>query len=229
VDEHQDDLAHFITESHRRKHLFPYLRELAEILQREQVAFLQKISELTKNVDHIKQIVVAQQSYAKSSGLVDNVDPAEMIDDALTTTSLGVAGKGITITTDFGELSVVCIDRHKALQILVNLMQNAMHALKEVERVEKVVTIRARINEERNLRIEVVDIGPGIAQEHLTRVFAHGFTTKKEGHGFGLHISATAAIEMGGSLTARSEGLGAGATFNLVIPPRSLDSRKLDA
>jgi signal transduction histidine kinase len=52
----------------------------------------------------------------------------------------------------------------------------------------------------------------------LTRVFAHGFTTKKDGHGFGLHSAALTAKEMGGSLTVQSDGPGHGATFVLELP-----------
>ena len=58
----------------------------------------------------------------------------------------------------------------------------------------------------------------GIARENLTRIFSHGFTTKKHGHGFGLHSCANAAGEMGGSLSVRSDGPGKGATFTLELP-----------
>jgi signal transduction histidine kinase len=58
----------------------------------------------------------------------------------------------------------------------------------------------------------------GIAPEMLTRIFQYGFTTRQEGHGFGLHSSALAAQEMGGTLTVHSEGPGHGATFILELP-----------
>jgi signal transduction histidine kinase len=52
----------------------------------------------------------------------------------------------------------------------------------------------------------------------LNRIFNHGFTTRQKGHGFGLHSGALAAREMGGTLTARSDGPGAGAMFTLELP-----------
>jgi signal transduction histidine kinase len=64
----------------------------------------------------------------------------------------------------------------------------------------------------------VIDNGVGIPAENLTRIIAHGFTTRKNGHGFGLHCGALAAREMGGALTAQSEGPGRGATFVLELP-----------
>ena len=60
----------------------------------------------------------------------------------------------------------------------------------------------------------------GIAPENLTRIFSHGFTTRREGHGFGLHSGALAAREMDGRLVASSDGPGKGATFTLELPAR---------
>lgn len=79
------------------------------------------------------------------------------------------------------------------------------------------MTIRVSRQDE-TARITVSDNGVGIAVENLTRIFAHGFTTKKNGHGFGLHSSALAAKELGGSLRASSEGPDRGATFILELP-----------
>ncbi|MGP8198294.1 MAG: ATP-binding protein, partial [Limisphaerales bacterium] len=83
---------------------------------------------------------------------------------------------------------------------------------------ERKVTIRIRRNGERAIRMEVADNGVGIPPENLTRIFAHGFSTQADRHGFGLHTGALAAKELGGTLTAYSEGLGKGATFILEIP-----------
>jgi signal transduction histidine kinase len=66
--------------------------------------------------------------------------------------------------------------------------------------------------------IIVRDNGIGIPPENLIKIFNHGFTTKRDGHGFGLHSGANAAKEMGGSLTAESNGPGLGATFTLELP-----------
>jgi signal transduction histidine kinase len=80
------------------------------------------------------------------------------------------------------------------------------------------MTLRVNVTDQRKLRICVQDQGEGIAAENLTRIFSHGFTTRKDGHGFGLHSCVLAAKEMGGSLTAHSDGPGKGATFALELP-----------
>jgi len=70
----------------------------------------------------------------------------------------------------------------------------------------------------------VTDNGVGIEAGSLPKLFAHGFTTRSDGHGFGLHSAANAAGEMGGRLSAASDGPGCGATFTLELPADDLSS-----
>jgi C4-dicarboxylate-specific signal transduction histidine kinase len=111
----------------------------------------------------------------------------------------------------------ITIEKHKVLQILVNLIRNAKHACDASGRADKQMAIRVS-NGGGHVRIAISDNGVGISPENLTRIFAHGFTTKKDGHGFGLHSGVLAAQEMGGQLTVHSAGPGAGATFTLELP-----------
>jgi two-component system NtrC family sensor kinase len=112
----------------------------------------------------------------------------------------------------------VLVDRHKVLQILVNLLRNAKYALDAQALAEKRLEIAIASNGVGKVAITVRDNGIGIAPENLTKIFRHGFTTKKEGHGFGLHSGALAAKQLGGSLTCQSDGLGHGAAFTLELP-----------
>ena len=100
--------------------------------------------------------------------------------------------------------------------MLVNLFKNARESMAEAG-VRGRLCIRVRRNGKR-LCLEVEDNGVGIARENLARIFNHGFTTKRGGHGFGLHASANAATEMSGHLSAASAGQGRGATFTLDLP-----------
>jgi signal transduction histidine kinase len=124
---------------------------------------------------------------------------------------------GVTIERDFAEVPLVEVDKHKVLQILVNVIRNAKYACSEAEGAEKLVTVRIRATGS-ELTIAVIDTGVGIPKENLQRIFNHGFTTRSEGHGFGLHSSALAARELGGSLRGESAGPGKGATFTLTLP-----------
>jgi len=109
-------------------------------------------------------------------------------------------------------------DRHRLLQILVNLTRNAGHAMSDQRKNPRIITYHVEITDDKTLRIMVGDTGEGISPENLTKIFQHGFTTRKDGHGFGLHGAANSAIEMGGKLQAHSEGPGKGAVFTLEIP-----------
>jgi signal transduction histidine kinase len=123
----------------------------------------------------------------------------------------------VNVVRDFSDLPPICTDKHKVLQILVNLVRNAKYACDESGRSDKQMILRATDGNGK-VKIAVIDNGVGIPPENLTRIFNHGFTTRKEGHGFGLHSGALAARELGGSLTAFSEGRGLGAVFTLELP-----------
>jgi signal transduction histidine kinase len=108
----------------------------------------------------------------------------------------------------------------------MNLLTNARHALVDSGAQDKRLSIRVRqAPEGQHLVVEVVDNGVGIAPENMLRMFTQGFTTKKTGHGFGLHISALAATEMKGRLTCTSPGVGQGATFTLELPMRGQEGQ----
>ena len=111
----------------------------------------------------------------------------------------------------------ISIQKHKLLQILVNLIDNAKYACDDSGRLDKRLTVRVS-HENGLVRVAVADNGVGIPAENLTKIFSHGFTTRKNGHGFGLHSAALAAREMGGALLGRSEGAGLGATFTVELP-----------
>ena len=218
ISEHSDDLANFIAKDEKGKQLPGFLAMLADHLVNEQIETIEEIKLLTENIEHIKAIVSMQQSYAGMSGLVEQVRVAEVLDDVLRMHTSSSERHEIKVQRNYQEIPLVILQKHKLLQILVNLIRNAGDALVANDRQDRRLTVWMGVGEGDRLRIEVVDNGLGIPKENLTQIFAHGFTTKKNGHGFGLHGSALAAKEMGGSLTASSDGPGKGATFTLELP-----------
>jgi PAS domain S-box-containing protein len=215
-----DDLASFITTDHKGKLIPQYLAGLGTHLAAEQTVILTELQSLTRNVEHIKDIVTMQQSYARVSGVVESVNLPQLVEDAVRINSAALQRHGIELIRDYRAVSPVVLDKQRVLQILVNLINNAKYAISDGGKQERVLTIRidAAGAEEGRARIEVIDNGIGIPSENLTRIFSHGFTTRKHGHGFGLHSCSLAAKEMGGSLMARSAGVGTGATFTLELP-----------
>jgi PAS domain S-box-containing protein len=218
----QDPEVFFSTEQGRK--LPGYLLALSDELGKEREVLLKEVRALSESVDHIKSIVSMQQKHARAAGTVDQVPVPQLIDEALRLHAVAFDRLGIRIEREYDEVPPILVDRHKLLQILVNLLSNARHALIDSAQEDKRLCIQVRSLGER-LTISLVDNGVGIAPENLARLFSQGFTTKKTGHGFGLHISALAATEMRGALRCESPGPGQGATFTLELPVRGEETQ----
>ncbi len=219
----QPDPVRFLTEDPRGPTMINYLFAVTKALGEERAAVLEELAQLTKNVEHIKVIVKMQQSHAKAgvtSVVSEELLLGDLIDDALKTCSPTKGKVRVTIERAYEVLEPVSTDRHKLLQILVNLLSNAEHAALS-RPGEPRITVRTRALPEGGAAIDVADNGIGIARADLDKIFSYGFTTKPEGHGFGLHSCACAAIELGGSLSVHSDGIGQGACFTVVLPARA--------
>jgi signal transduction histidine kinase len=127
-------------------------------------------------------------------------------------------GGDVNVVREFEAVPALMLDKHRMLLILVNLISNARYAMQRAPGALHTLTLRVKVVDEGMLQVVVIDTGEGIASDSLTRIFAHGFTTKKDGHGFGLHSCALAAREMGGTLHVHSDGPGKGAVFTLELP-----------
>ncbi|SCZ19839.1 MULTISPECIES: ATP-binding protein [unclassified Pseudomonas] len=217
MNEHAEDLGDFISHDEKGKLLPGYLNQLVDALAIEQQSMAEELGQLTKSVDHIKEIVSAQQSYAGTSTIAETVQIKELIEDALRMNAGIIAARQITVVRNFAETPLLLLDKHRVLLILVNLIKNASRAMDDKPELAHQIILQSEMHQGDTLVIKVIDNGEGIAPENLTRIFAHGFTTRKDGHGFGLHSCVLAAMEMGGSLEAHSDGPGTGATFTLKL------------
>ena len=215
--EHEHDLGAFITNDPRGKHVPDHLARLSEHLLAEHANITGELDLLRRNVEHIKEIVAMQQSYATVGGVKEMTDIPSLVEDSLRLNESGLSRHGVEIVREMESVPAINVEKHKILQILVNLIRNAKYACDETGRSDSRLTVRAT-NGDGRLRITVTDNGIGIPPENLTRIFNFGFTTRKDGHGFGLHSSALAARELGGSLTVHSDGPGHGAAFTLELP-----------
>lgn len=216
--EHASDLGAFLTTDEKGKQLPSYLAKLSEHLSIEQAAAIKELESLCKNIDHIKDIVAMQQNYARVSGMVESLNLSDLVEDSLRMNAAALARHDVQVVKNFEPVPEIATDKHKVLQILVNLIRNAKYACDEANPPTKRLTVSTRQAGKNSAQIIVSDNGIGIPAENLTRIFSHGFTTRKGGHGFGLHSAALAAKELGGSLMVHSDGPGTGATFTLEIP-----------
>jgi signal transduction histidine kinase len=218
-----DSLGQFLT-SDRKGRLIPeYLGELAQHLVQQRQDAVGELDLLMKNIEHIKEIVSMQQNYARVTGFTEPMPPETLADDALRMTTANLQRLGIEVIRKYETKDSIVAERHKVLQILVNLIRNAQHAIVEGAPAEKQLIIRIHRVAPQTVAITVTDNGIGIPPDNLTRIFSHGFTTRKDGHGFGLHSAALAARQMGGCIVAHSDGPGRGASFSLELPLAQLE------
>ncbi|MGC3979932.1 MAG: CHASE sensor domain-containing protein [Steroidobacteraceae bacterium] len=215
--EHGDDIGGFISNDPKGRQLPGFIAQLGEHLLSEQQAYIAELDQLRSNIDHIKEIVTMQQSYSKVSGVKEVLNVVDLMEDALRMNAGALQRHGVEIRREYAAVPSVNAEKHKILQILVNLISNAKGACSDSGRREKHITLRI-VHENDCIKLAVSDNGVGISAENMTRIFNHGFTTRKDGHGFGLHSGALAARELGGVLSAASEGAGLGAVFSLELP-----------
>lgn len=218
LEQHSSDPAAFLTSDPRGKQLPAYFIQVAAALAAEREQMLTELGQLRRNVEHMSEVVAMQQNYARGSSLAEDCQAAELVEESLHISSISLSRHGITVIRDFKPVPNIHVTRHKVLQILVNLIRNAKYAMDETGRSEKPMTITIEPHAKDLVRISVRDEGVGIPVENLTKIFGFGFTTRKDGHGFGLHSSANAARELGGHLAGHSDGPGCGAVFTLDLP-----------
>jgi PAS domain S-box-containing protein len=211
------NLSAFMSTDARGKRIPEYLSALGQQLTADQQMALQELGSLRDNLEHIKETVAMQQSYAKLCGVTETVEVVDLVEDSLRLNAGAFARHGVTLCREFLPVPPITVDKHKVLQILVNLVRNAKYACDESGKTDKLIILRIAPAAE-NVRISVIDNGVGIPAENMDRLFTHGFTTRQSGHGFGLHSGALAAQELGGTLLATSDGAGRGAAFILELP-----------
>ena len=216
LSEHAEDLPTFLTSDPRGKHIEPFLGALVKQLKEERSSIRDEVQSLSDGVEHICELIKSQQGIAKKTSLREFTNLADRFDEALMITQRAQGESSqLVVIKRYEQLPEVEIDKHRLLEILVNLIQNARQA---TSGPSQEVLLELRRSDGGMIALSVADNGCGIAKEDLIRIFSMGFTTRDDGHGFGLHSCANVAKEMGGSLRVHSDGNGRGACFILEVP-----------
>jgi signal transduction histidine kinase len=215
---HQDDIKTFLTSDPRGERVPSYLISLSKYWSDDKKYITDELSSLMLNIDHIKGVINNQNKLGMSLGIMQEVNGAEVVEDALRLNQLICEQSQVKIIRNFLPTKKINIDRVKFLQILVNLIKNAIESLIESKNTTKHLRLDIKERNDSFLEVVVEDNGIGISPENLKQIFHQGFTSKKMGHGFGLHSSILAAQEMNGTLEVISDGVGKGALFTLRLP-----------
>jgi PAS domain S-box-containing protein len=215
LDAHRDALGDFFATDERGKHLPQYLSALGGQLKKDTEGLQREIDAISGHVQYLCEIVQAQQTFSRVGGTEEAVDVHELVNTALRLKARDL--QGVDVRREMADIPEFMTDRYKLLQIVVNFIGNACDAMAADESGARRMAVRAQVVAGQ-LEIAVEDSGVGIPGELLTRVWEFGFTTKAHGHGFGLHSSAVAAQQLGGTVAVVSAGPGRGACFTVKIP-----------
>jgi signal transduction histidine kinase len=217
---HLDDLENFLAHDPKGKKLMQFYLKLETPFYEIQNQVLGHLNRLVDRINLVNEIIIAQQNYAGFRPIIENIYLSEVVDDALKMEQASFEKYNIKIIKNFGTVPKTSVQRTKLLHILVNLFNNAKDAMQETQRNERKLIITIDCDAQ-NVFLRITDTGHGIPPELVKSIFAYGFTTKQDGHGFGLHSCANYMTEMGGKIWAESPGGGAGATFILQFAQKS--------
>jgi len=222
LENNKSNIADFISKDEAGKKVPKFLSLLSEQLNLEKEEMYGELDELVSNIDHIKNVINMQQSHAGSYGVREKIKLSELVEDALRMNVQGMGLHGVKVSRSFIDIPPLYIDKHKVLQIMINLISNAKHAMVESDNDIKNLMINISVDEDMAL-LEISDNGIGIDKDDMSHLFEYGFKKRRDGHGFGLHHSAIVASELGGRISVKSDGHGKGASFLLWLP---FDERK---
>jgi len=222
LEEHEADLADFFTNNPKGKQIPQYLQMLAITWENDEKILLAEAESLEKNVQHVRNIIALQQSLTKTIGNIEKFSIIEVINDALKLNEAAYKRASVALDQKIETIPMIVSDKIKITQIMVNLIKNSIESLLESPAKPKKMGIHLGKKDSDHFVVQITDNGVGIAPENKAKIFSYGFTTKKNGHGFGLHSCILAAQELGGTLSAESDGVGKGAIFTLVLPYRPL-------
>jgi len=224
---HRDDFVEFINNHPEPDKLSLIYRRIAEELCKEREQLSQEANDLLKKIDLIKEVVKTQQEYAKLGHFKEGVNFENIVEDAVAIQKASIEKNSLQIQKRYPAKPQISVPKAKFLHVIVNLLTNAMDAMAENSKDNRILEIETGITDH-EVYIRMADNGKGISRENMTRIFNHGFSTKTNGHGFGLHTSANFMTEMGGRITVQSDGPGHGAAFTLYFPVITMESEEVD-
>jgi signal transduction histidine kinase len=218
VADQSERLDEFVSRDPRGKKLPQFLHAALPVLEQEHAALMRETSDLHGKIDYIKRIIQAQQEHARTAAMIEDTTVSSIVRDAVQLCGDRLQRHGVDLDLQLRVNPTVRVAKSHLVQVVINLLNNAVDATLAANPEDKRVIVRSQQSPEGRLEIVVRDSGVGIAQEYLQRVFQHGFTTKADGHGFGLHSCAVLLCSMGGAIRAQSDGPGQGAEFIVTLP-----------
>ena len=216
-EKNKENFGDFISKDATGKKIPIVIRQFSGYLQSIKDNSLKDIKNIKRDITHIQNVIDNQQTYAKNILVMELYSPAEIMNEAIRMNKNILGKHNVSIELKYSDVSVIKTDKHKILQVLLNLFSNSKFAFENTPRDNRNIICFVR-KENNFLEYEIKDNGIGIEGKNLKKIFNYGFTTRENGHGFGLHNSANTIKQLKGELVATSDGIGKGASFIVKIP-----------
>ena len=216
--ENSSRVVDFFSNDPRAPKLVEYLIYLNEALKEEREKNLSELTRLKETIHHIRDVVTSQSAHADGSRFIQDVTLAEICDEAIRLNLQELTALNVHVELNIPPMPDLQLNKSQMQQVLVNLINNAAYSLRSQHLDNRHLALSARVNDARDMELEIKDNGAGFDDAVQARLFSHRFTTKPEGNGLGLHYCANVIRNAGGKITASSPGNGQGATFCLRIP-----------
>jgi signal transduction histidine kinase len=173
---------------------------------------------LPAEVERMKLIIDGLSDYSKAHPLrIEPVEMTEIIEKVLAILSYEIKRNNVFIKKNYPpegeEKAVALADKYRIVQVFMNIIANAVQAIGK-QGGDLSLTVR---RDEKEIRISIMDTGPGIPHEQLQKIFDPFFTTKEAGTGLGLSITKKIIDEHNGSVYVDSH-VGEGTTFTVCLP-----------
>jgi len=184
--ENTDHIADYLSSDPRGKKIPELFVKLAIALKEENSSLEENSYRMLNSISMMTNIISTQQEYAKTDLLQENIQLSSILDEAISIQANLIKTHHVQLIRHYQKVPDICAEKAKVYQILNNLLVNAIQASTDYKDIDHIIDLDIYQQDE-SIIFEIKDDGVGIKKEDLTKVFHHGYTTKKTGHGFGLH------------------------------------------
>jgi len=218
LNENKTNLAEFLTTDEKGQHLPEYIEMLSGILDKEMEKITLNLNTLLDNGLLVREVIHNQLSFARLSTFEEESDIRQLVDKVLILQKPPMDKMHIVIEKNYGDIPHVQIQKNKFVHVITNLLKNAREAMEGTPDSKRKILVRIHRNSDETVVVSVSDSGPGLSMESRQKIFTLGYSTKKDGHGIGLHVSSNYMQEMGGAISVSNDDTCSGTKFTLTLP-----------
>ncbi len=218
LEEHETDLATFLTEDERGRKLPDALRRLVGHLAEWRHEIHGESVQLATQVDKLGEVLRAQEQFLQVPRFKTKTDINQTVAEMLEMEETYFKNQGIFVRSELNPLPPLSLEKPRLCHVLLFVLKNAAEALLQHEQLStRWISVETNLDED-GCVITVEDNGIGMDRNQLQHMYREGYSTKENHLGFGLHYCGNTMREMGGRIEIDSAGVARGARVRLWLP-----------